>query len=384
MPQKLNRYFDNATTSYPKPEEMKRVLAHFYDVPVGSYGRSADEATLSITLKVEELRDRLAAWLDVSEASHILFCENATFGLNAILKGYKPLRKPGSIVWISPMEHNAVMRPLTALCAGNGISYRIMPHLPDGTIDTARLAEEWPGSQTALACINLESNVNGMMQPIESIANELHRLGVPILCDATQLPGTERIEADRLGIDFVAFTGHKGLLGPSGTGGYFIRHPESVEPLTAGGNGVHSESMDITVEMPDRFMAGTPNMLGLVALAESVAHLPAYGITQEQWCDALDEMAEMEGLTVWRSADRKRQGYVCSLTHETLLPSETGDLLLHRHGLITRTGLHCAPLAHRTLGTDKTGTVRISLSPYHTSQDLQLLLTGLRDVLHSR
>nr|WP_238319928.1 aminotransferase class V-fold PLP-dependent enzyme [Porphyromonas macacae] len=114
MPQEPNRYFDNATTSYPKPEEMKRVLAHFYDVPVGSYGRSADEATLSITLKVEELRDRLAAWLGVSEASHILFCENATFGLNAILKGYKPLRKPGSIVWISPMEHNAVMRPLTA------------------------------------------------------------------------------------------------------------------------------------------------------------------------------------------------------------------------------------------------------------------------------
>ena len=211
----MNTYFDNATTSYPKPDAMRQALAHFYDVPVGSYGRSRDRETLRVTSEVEELRDALADLIGVSEPAHICFADNATTGINTILRGSL---QAGCSVLVSPMEHNAVMRPLQCLADTIGLKIALMPSMPDGRVDTDRLVGAIP-TDTALAVVNLESNVNGLVQPIEEIARLLtQERGIPILADATQYLGTSRLKADELGLAYVAFTGHKGLLGPSGQG----------------------------------------------------------------------------------------------------------------------------------------------------------------------
>lgn len=378
----FNGYFDNATTSYPKPAAMLRALAHFYDQPIGSYGRGVADATLAMTMKIETLRDLVAEWLGVSVPEHVVFAENATFALNTLLRGYQPLHQQGGVVWISPMEHNALMRPLNELCASDQrIKYQVMPHKPDGIIDVSQLAASYPGPDTRLACINIESNVNGVIQPMAEIAQVLNRLRVPILCDATQCVGSQPLQVDDWGVEMVAFTGHKGLLGPTGTGGFYMRCPDQVVPLTTGGNGTHSEMMTMVQEMPDRFMAGTPNALGLCALYEAMADMPRYAISQADWNRWLDEIAQLPGITLLRAHDPMQQGYLCSLRHCRLSPAEMADQLYSQYGIHTRVGLHCAPLAHQTLGTMAGGTLRLSLSPYHTEADLNQLAQALREVV---
>ncbi len=376
-------YFDNATTSYPKPQALRRVLSSFYDHPIGSYGRSPDAATMAATTQVEQLRDRLAAWLGVHDADHVVLCENATFGINAILQGFAPLRQKGAWVWLSPLEHNAVMRPLTALCQRYGLHYAVMPHQVDGRVDVAQLNIMQPTEHPALAIVNIESNVNGVVQPVAEIAAAMRRWGVPLLCDATQCPGSAPLHTDEWGVDFVVFTGHKGLLGPSGTGGYYMRRPQDIEPLTLGGNGTHSESLMAVSEMPDRFLAGTPNLLGLTAWAAAMEEIPPYAIAPETWCRALDEVAALPDIHLHRALETENQGYLFSLTHKSLSPSELAYRLHHHFGIITRAGLHCAPLAHGTLGTlQGGGTLRISASPYQTADDLEYLLKALHGILH--
>ncbi|MDO4691472.1 MAG: aminotransferase class V-fold PLP-dependent enzyme [Porphyromonadaceae bacterium] len=376
-------YFDNATTSYPKPPALREALASFYDQPIGSYGRSLDAATIQATLLVEELRDALASWLGVQDADRVVLCEHATFGLNTILRGYAPLRQPGAWVWISPMEHNAVMRPLAALCAQYGLRYEVMPHLPDGRVDMERLGTMPLPYPPALAIVNIESNVNGVIQPIAQIAANIHQWGVPLLCDATQCAGAMPLRIDEWGVDFVAFTGHKGLLGPSGTGGYYIRRPQEIEPLTLGGNGLHSESLLVTSEMPDRFLAGTPNLLGLTAWAAAMKQIPEYAISPQMWWDALKQWNNLPGIQLYHALEAEYQGYLFSLTHECLSPSELATRLHDRFGIIVRSGLHCAPLAHSTLGTlERGGTLRISISPYQTIEDWSYLTEALCQVLH--
>lgn len=376
-------YFDNATTSYPKPSALRETLASFYDQPIGSYGRSLDAATMQATLRVEQLRDSLAAWLGVQDADKVVLCENATFGINTILRGYAPLRQPNAWVWISPMEHNAVMRPLTALCTQYGLRYEVMPHLDDGSIDVERLAAMPLESLPALAIVNIESNVNGVIQPMAQVAATLHQWGIPLLCDATQCAGSKPLHVDEWGVDFVAFTGHKGLLGPSGTGGYYIRRPQKIEPLTLGGNGHHSESLLATNEMPDRFLAGTPNLLGLSAWAAAMEQIPSYTISPSIWWNALREWGKLPGVHLYHALAADRQGYLFSCTHERLSPSELATRLHARFGIIVRSGLHCAPLAHHTLGTlEGGGTLRISISPYQTMADWNYLTEALCQVLH--
>ena len=376
----MNTYFDNATTSYPKPDAMRQVLAHFYDVPVGSYGRSRDSETLRVTSEVEELRDALADLIGVSEPAHICFADNATTGINTILRGSL---QAGCSALVSPMEHNAVMRPLQCLADTIGIKIAFMPSMPDGRVDTDRLVDAIP-TDTALALVNLESNINGLVQPIEEIARLLtQERGIPILADATQYLGASRLQADELGLAYVAFTGHKGLLGPTGTGGFYIRDPQSVRPLTTGGNGLHSADWTVREEMPERFMAGTVNVLGLTALLASVRQLPPFRIGRDAWRQCMQQMERVPGLRVYGAANPIEQGYLCSLTHDRLTPARIGDALYEDFGIVTRTGIHCAPLAHRSISTFVTGTVRLSLSPYHEEADLEYLLNALSHVLRS-
>ncbi len=373
-------YFDNGTTSWPKSPAVSNRLAHYYDNPIGSYGRSTAPSTLEAMVRIEWLRDQLAQRLGGVNPEQIVLNSGATESINTILNS---LQLEGRTLWISPLEHNAVMRPLHRLKAKMGFNLRIMPAYGDGRIDVERLRQEARPS-TSLAIVNAESNVNGVIQPLTDIASIIGEdLGIPLLLDTAQYLGYSDIPQSVL-FDYIVFSGHKGLLGPTGVGGFFIKNPKSIEPLIVGGNGIHSENyIDTPLEMPERFSAGTPNMLGLDALVEAVKNPVSWGTLPQDWEEILFAPLEKNPeVRLLRAQKLEYQGPLFSLYHVQKRADEIANALRHQYNILVRDGLHCAPLAHQTLGTlERGGTVRISLSPYHTRKDLQLLAQALEDVL---
>ncbi len=368
-----NGYFDNAATSFPKPKACAREISRYLNEVGGPYGRSAYGRALEASRTVEEARDMTASLLGAENPERILFTSGATSAINTIIKG---LNLKDGYILAGPLEHNAVMRPLEALRVSRNLEIRILPSLKDGRVDMAAAAE-MDFSGCLLAAVNHMGNVNGVIQPIGELKAILGK--IPLLVDASQSAGHEPITADEWGIDFLAFTGHKGLLGPTGTGGFFIRDGLDLNPLVNGGTGSRSESWETPEFLPDRFEAGTPNVAGLFGLLGSLSEPPRPAHTKEEFLNLLAAAAEIPGLRVHAAAENAYQGELFSITSEKADPSQLGMMLFERHGVETRIGLHCAPLAHRTLGTFPDGTVRIAPGPYHTVQDLEDLLKALED-----
>lgn len=369
------RHFDNAATSFPKPPEVARAMARFLESEGGPYGRGAYPRALAAARMVEACRDRIAALLGVSRADRVAFQPNATVAINLLLKGF-PLA--GGTVHISPLEHNAVMRPLHDLQARGLCRVELLPCGPDGRVAPERLAAALR-DDSVLCVVNHAGNVNGVIQPLREIKAALG--AVPLLVDASQSLPAAPLRADEWGIDAVAFTGHKGILGPAGTGGLFLRDPARVAPLVHGGTGSRSDSYDMPADAPDRFEAGTPNLVGIAGLAAALAHPLSPRHTREDFIALLDELAALPGVRVLRALDPAAQGPLAAFTMEPRDPAEIGDALARDHGIEVRVGLHCAPLAHRTLGTFPRGAVRIAPSPLHTVADFRHLLSALREIL---
>lgn len=369
----MNRYFDNASTSFPKPEAVGRAMVEYMARCGGTYGRGFYPRAREATAVAEECRDRLGQVMEV-DPGRIFFTQNATAAANTVLKGLPLARRT---VLVSGLEHNAVMRPLQHLADTCGVEVRQMPSLADGTVDTAALDL----SGVALAVVNHMGNVNGVLQPVPRIIDALG--GVPLMLDAAQsltadgLPGLAA--ADRRP-DFIIFTGHKGLYGPTGTGGVYMAHPEQVAPLLHGGTGSHSDSYAMPAVLPDRFEAGTPNMAGIGGLLAALQNPPAPRHSHDDLLTLLRRLREVPGLRVLCAADPAMQGGVFSVVHEAVTPDELAVRLFDRYGIETRPGLHCAPLAHRTLGTFPAGAVRIALSAYHTPDDLDYLVHAIAGV----
>lgn len=372
-------YLDSASTSYPKVSSVHDLLTHFFDVPVGSYGRSADENTLSYIMEVEDLRDQLAHLIGAvgeDAGSHIIFTKNATESINTVLRGLPNLRRER--VLISPMEHNAVTRPLHHL---SGEMYTIMPADKSGRVDVEQ-TEQMLRRGTArydLMVINGMSNVNGVIPPIAELCNLIHSYAphCRILIDAAQLLPYHSVKVDEWGIDYVALTGHKGFHGLQGTGALYIRDPHSLSPLIRGGNGTRSEEQDDLYILPDRYESGTLPLLGLVAWHRALSTLPpTYHITTSDFDAILCQLSTLPSLHLYRG-----EGMLFSLTSDVISVAEIHSRLLHRYNIITRAGVHCAPLAHRTLQTLSTGTVRISLSPYTTVADMEHLIGALHSIV---
>lgn len=371
-------YFDNASTSWPKHPAVREALAHFYDHPSGAYGRSRDEGTLRIMAAIETLRDNLARLLGDVDPSKIVLNSGATESVNTILRGF---HLEGRTIWVSPLEHNSTMRPFHRLARQFNLNVRIMPSGEDGRIDVSRLrAEARPG--TALAIINLVGNVNGVIQPVEELVRIIGgEMGIPILLDASQYLGFRTLPKGLQEVDFIVFSGHKGLLGPTGTGGFYIKAPEKIEPLLVGGNGFQSENFtEIARQMPERFMAGTPNMVGLHALGESVKELPSWKSSPEALQDLFSEIEKDNNYTLYRALEPAAQAPIFSLIHAEISTDTLANRLGYEYAIYTRDGLHCAPMAHEHLHTLPHGTVRFSFSPYHTNDDLAYLLRVLQDV----
>ncbi|MCE1197391.1 MAG: aminotransferase class V-fold PLP-dependent enzyme [Marinilabiliales bacterium] len=370
----MNLYFDNCATSFPKPPQVAEAMRLHLDETGGTYGRAAYPRILRSTGLVEECRERLAARIGTADAGKVVFTANATTALNLMIQG---ICRKGGHVLTSPMEHNAVARPLSFLQKSGIITWELLDAAPDGRVLPDRIAGKLR-ADTRLVVICHMSNVNGVIQPLSEIKKAIGE--IPLLVDGSQSLGQYPVEADRWGVDFLAFTGHKSLLGPTGTGGAFMRHPEWVAPLLYGGTGSGSDSFDMPEVMPDRFEAGTPNITGIHGLNAALAHPPALHYSPDDFEQLIREVKGFSGYKVRCADDMAHQGKLFSVVHDRLSGSELAGRLFGEWGIECRSGLHCAPLAHKHLGSFPYGDCRFSLSPYHTAEELSHLAKAVYDI----
>lgn len=368
------RYFDNAATSFPKPAEVADAIAAYLNETGGSYGRASYPRAFAASRSAEHLRDRMSEIIGTEQTENIVFASCATMALNTVIQGFAWKHKK---VMHSALEHNAVMRPLQMMQHKIGLSFECMPAHPDGSIDLEKL-KQLDLSDVDLVIVNHQSNVNGVIQPLGNLRAILG--AIPIFVDASQSLGNTPVKADSWGLDFVAFTGHKSLLGPTGTGGLFLRNPDLVAPLHYGGTGSASNSYEMPQCMPDRFEAGTPNLAGLCGLLAAIKNKPPCQYQQSDIIALIAGLRKISGISVFAAADIDRQGPVISIACNKLDAGTFGDRLCREFAIETRVGLHCAPLAHRHLGTFPGGTLRFAFSPYHKAADFGFLLEAVRKV----
>ncbi len=376
-------YLDNAATSFPKPEAVYQAVDSALRHAGGNPGRGGHSLTLEAARVVLEARERAAAFFSVKNPEQVVFTASATEAINLALFG---LLRPGDRVLTSSLEHNAVLRPLHQL-EQQGVEVTPLPGDGVGQIDLEELRRQAERGARLLA-ISHCSNVSGTLQPLDAIAAICRACGVLLLVDAAQSAGHERIDLDRTPIDLLAVPGHKGLLGPSGTGLLVIREGLHLRPLLFGGTGVNSTSLDMPEHPPERFEAGTPNVAGLAGLAAGLAWL------EEQGRDLVS--ARLSALTArlvrgLSSLDRvklfgpgadKKRGAVVSFVVEGQDPSVTAFHLDREYGICARAGLHCAPRAHRALGTFPEGTVRLSPGPFNTEIEIDQAIEAVADIVH--
>ncbi len=366
----MNLYFDNACTSYPKPKEVgEYMVAHLEQG--GTYGRSSYSKAFISTKLVEEAREHIAKLIGTTHSSNVIFELNSTKAINTILNGFSFKHKK---VLISPLEHNAVTRTIDWLRQKGVLSYEILPHFDDGLINTLFL-QQIDFKNVDLVIVNHISNVNGVIQPI-SVIKEVIR-STPLLVDASQSLGKTSFQVDQWGVDFLAFTGHKGLLGPTGTGGFFVKNPNLITPSSFGGTGSNSSELSMPDFLPDRFQVGTPNITGIHGLLGALKHHPHNQWDKHRLNKLIQKLRLLKNIKVFAANHFNHQSDVISIVHQNMDVSRFASILFSVFGIETRSGLHCSPLAHRMLGTFPNGTVRISLSPYHSNQDLDFLENSL-------
>ncbi|MGB9919512.1 MAG: aminotransferase class V-fold PLP-dependent enzyme [Moorellales bacterium] len=374
-------YLNNAATSWPKPEAVYRAADQALRQLTGSPGRGAHEGALTGGRILLETRELLAALFGVKEPEKIVFTANATEALNLALLG---TLRPGDHVITSSLEHNSVARPLAALRA-QGVEVTVVRCSPEGALDPAQV-EEAVRPNTRLICLTHASNVTGALLPVEEIGALAKKHGLLFLVDAAQTAGEVPIDVEAAGIDLLAFTGHKGLFGPPGTGGLYVRHPERLRPLKYGGTGSASESLDQPELVPDKFESGTTNLPGIAALGAGASFVLQTGLkaiqdhTRELTGWLLEGLKAIPGITLYGPPGVNRRIPVISLNLQGISAGEAAAWLAANYNLVARSGLHCAPLAHQTLGTLATGTLRLSPGYFNTKEEIETALAALQEL----
>jgi len=376
-------YCDQAATSFPKPpaviEAVTQALTEFSASP----GRSAHRMSLAASRTVFEAREAVAELLGVDDSSQIAWTLNVTQALNLALNG---LLQEGDHVLTTSFEHNSVMRPLSWLARARKVEVEVIPVPPDGQVDPAEFSRRLTG-RTRLAVVNHASNVVGTLCPLKEVKKALG--GVPLLADAAQSAGAVPLDPIEEMADLLAFTGHKGLLGPTGTGGLWVRRGLALGPLIRGGTGSRSESEEQPEFMPDALEAGTPNTHGLAGLAAGVRYILDTGVETIRRHELqltklfLNGLTQIRGIKIYGPSDPNMRTAVVSLNLAGWSPSDLALALDREFGILTRAGLHCAPRAHRTLGTFPEGTVRFSFGVFNTAGEIEAVLTAL-DLLSRR
>ncbi|MFA8450392.1 MAG: aminotransferase class V-fold PLP-dependent enzyme [Bacteroidales bacterium] len=370
----MNNYFDNSSTSFPKPPQVAEAISHYLNVIGGTYGRAAYKRVLKASMEVEDCRDLLAEILNIDNPENICFSFNATTALNILIQGFC---KKGDHILISPLEHNSVARPLEALAVKNIIEYDTLDTECDGKIKIEDIQRKIKPNTTAVI-INHVSNVNGIIQPLGRIKKAIGN--IKLIVDATQSIGHIPIDLIKDNIDMIAFTGHKGLLGPTGIGAFYIKNPVDIKSTIFGGTGSRSDSLQMPNFLPDKFEAGTQNIAGIFGLSAAIKNRPKAKHKRCDFKEFLEKLKTINHLHIFCAQDFEDQSEVISIQHKTLDCGTLGDKLYQKGEIEVRTGLHCSPLAHKFLGTYPDGCLRISLSPYHTCDDLERLLKILKEI----
>lgn len=361
----MNKYFDNGSTSYPKPVEVTNAMADYALNGGGSYGRSSHSRAYRATAMVEECRELIGERLGCTDGNKVAWSKNATEAANIILSS---LDLKGKEVLVSPLEHNCIIRPLVA----KGAIIKIFPHFSDGRIDISQIDPK----SAVLAVINHQSNVNGVIQPIVQIREILR---IPMLIDTAQSLG--HIPVDMSQMEYAIFTGHKGLLGPTGTGGMFVKNPSTLSPLIYGGTGSHSASFEMPTLFPEFLEAGTHNTIGLAGLKAALECKTELFHTTSDFLDMMSDIEKLPNIKLFKALNKEDQGELFSLRHSSIDGSQIAFRLDEEYDIECRFGLHCSALAHQTLGTTESGTVRISPSKFHTAGDFEYLVESLSKVI---
>lgn len=380
-------YLDNASTTFPKPKAVPEAMYHYMTRSGSNINRGCYDRAYAVEELVYETRQMLCSLFGGEDCRNVAFTKNVTESLNVILKG---LLKPGDHVLVSSMEHNAVMRPLVQL-EKQGISFSRIPCRRDGSLILEEMAP-LVKKETRAVVMTHASNVCGTMMPYEQVGAFCRERGLLFIADTAQTAGVWPLDMEHMKIDALAFTGHKGLLGPQGIGGFLLGEKllPQMESLIAGGTGSISHTEVMPDFMPDRFEAGTMNLPGIVGLHAGLVWIRETGMEQirshelaltRQFLEGLKSMDPYEKrLRVVGKKDTEGRTGVVSVQTVRRELAQTAYELDVQYGIMTRVGLHCAPSAHQTLGTFPTGTIRFSFGWWNTREEAALALQALDEL----
>jgi cysteine desulfurase family protein len=361
-------YLDNAATSWPKPKEVLHAMADFLENSGGNPGRSGHRLSISAARIVYNVREAVAELFHAPDPQKVIFTLNVTHALNLALCG---LLKPGDHVVTSSIEHNSVMRPLRAL-EKEGIRLTVVQCGKEGLLDLEAFhAAVTPG--TRLVVVTHASNVMGAIMPIKKIATIAHKAGALLLVDTAQTAGILPIDQPAMGIDLLAFTGHKGLYGPTGTGGLVIGERVSE----------YEEQPDM---LPDKYESGTGNSVGIAGLGAGIHWIQTIGVESIQARERelsellLSGLQTIPGITRYGPGDSREMTAVVSCTVEGQRVSQVGLRLDEEFGILSRVGLHCAPSAHKTVGTFPEGTIRLAPGIFTSPDDIRAVVAALENI----
>lgn len=370
-------YMDNAATTMHKPQEVIDAVVNAMN-SMGNAGRGASEAALSASRVIYDTRDRLAELFGAEDARRIAFTSNSTESLNIAIKGSL---NPGDHVITTVLEHNSVLRPLYEM-EKNGVELSIIRCDEKGMPDISQMEASIKENTKMIICTN-GSNLTGNYVDVSVIGKMAHAHGLMFVVDASQTAGVFPINVQKMNIDILCFTGHKGLLGPQGTGGMYVRKGVHVRPLLSGGTGVQTYSKTQPEEMPTALEAGTLNGHGIAGLDAAIGYLEETGIDtirakeQALMKRFYEGVKEIPGVKIYGDFSSMDRCAVVSLNIRDYDSGEVSDALLTDYGISTRSGGHCAPLMHEALGTVEQGAVRFSFSHYNTEEEVDTAIRAI-------
>ncbi|MHC1684968.1 MAG: aminotransferase class V-fold PLP-dependent enzyme [Clostridiaceae bacterium] len=375
----MTTYFDNASTSFPKPPSVTKEICNFINNIGGNPGRGSYDNSMSSARIMYNCRVALSEFFGFNKPENIIFTQNITLSLNILLKG---IIKPNFHVITSTMEHNSVLRVLYNLKEKNIIQLDVIEGNKFGFVSVDDVKSKIRDN-TKLIVLSHASNVTGCIQPLESIGKLCKDNDIFFIVDSAQSAGSIPVDFSSLNCDALAFTGHKALLGPQGIGGFIINDKmnEHCAPFIEGGTGSSSSSLLQPANMPDKFESGTQNVPGIVGLLEGIKFLNSEGLhtitekKKELTRVFIEELCNLDKYTLYNTEDINKIVPTISFNHNTIENSELEFILNSSYGITSRSGLHCAPLAHKTIGTYPHGTIRFSFGYFNTIKEV-------KDVLH--
>ena len=373
-------YLDNAATTMHKPKEVIDAVVEAM-TSLGNAGRGANEASLSAARIIYDAREKLCRFFNGEDPRQIVFTSNSTESLNIAIKG---LLEPGDHVITTMLEHNSVLRPLYEM-EKKGVALTIIKADKEGRFSLEEMEAAIRPETKMIVCTN-GSNLTGNYVDIGKVGGMAHRHDVLFVVDASQTAGVFPIDVRNMQVDVLCFTGHKGLLGPQGTGGMYVREGLAIRPLKSGGSGVQTYSKTHPREMPTALEAGTLNGHGIAGLRAAVEYIEKTGLDtirareQELMWRFYEGVKEIPGVTVYGDFHSRERCAIVSLNIGDYDSSEVSDALLTEYGISTRPGGHCAPLMHEALGTVEQGAVRFSFAHSNTEEEVDIAINAVREL----